>query len=125
MKNRIQRGLLVLLAILLSLFAPVSTYAEVERFIDKFAANNIMFYDPDACGPDDCSQMTEGAYDGDGSDVTWIGDSISEMSKDVIKQKIPKVDLHAKVSKHFWLDASDSAGGDSGLKSIDFCVRHK
>lgn len=123
MKNRIQRGLLVLLAILLSLFAPVSTYAKVEDYIDKFAANNIMFYDPDACGPEDCSQMTAGAYDGDGSDVTWIGDSISEMSKDVIKQKIPQVDLHAKVSKHFWLDASDSAGGDSGLTILESLSR--
>ena len=63
--------------------------------------------------------MTAGAYDGDGSDVTWIGDSISEMSKDVIKQKIPQVDLHAKVSKHFWMDASDSAGGDSGLTILE------
>lgn len=119
MKNRIQRGLLVLLAIFVSLFAPMSTYAKVEDYIDKFAANNIMFYDPDACGPEDCSQMTDGAYDGDGSDVTWIGDSISEMSKDVIKQKIPQVDLHAKVSKHFWMDASDSAGGDSGLTILE------
>lgn len=123
MKNRIQRGLLVLLAIFVSLFAPMSTYAKVEDYIDKFAANNIMFYDPDACGPEDCSQMTAGAYDGDGSDVTWIGDSISEMSKDVIKQKIPKVDLHAKVSKHFWLDASDSAGGDSGLTILESLSR--
>ena len=108
-----------MLAIFVSLFAPMSTYAKVEDYIDKFAANNIMFYDPDACGPEDCSQMAAGAYSGDGSDVTWIGDSISEMSKDVIKQKIPQVDLHAKVSKHFWMDASDSAGGDSGLTILE------
>ena len=56
-----------------------------------------------------------GAYSGDGSDVTWIGDSISAMSDAEIKAKLPNADIYSKGSKHFWMDASDSAGGQSGI----------
>ena len=42
---------MVALAIIIT-FPLDTTYAAVENFIDKFAANNIMFYDPDACEGD-------------------------------------------------------------------------
>ncbi|MBR0482967.1 C39 family peptidase [Candidatus Saccharibacteria bacterium] len=37
------------LAIAMVLFMPIPVHADVEDFIDKFAANNIMFYNPDEC----------------------------------------------------------------------------
>lgn len=56
----------------------------------------------------------------DGSNVTWIGDSISEMSKDIIKDesKLPNVDLYAEVGKH-WAMNSSGQGGDGGLKILE------
>lgn len=119
LKDRLKRVSLVLLAVFLVVIAPLKTYAAVDDFIDKFAANNIMFYDPEACGPEDCTKTTEGEYTGDGSDVTWIGDSISYMSTSVIKEKIPQVDIYAQSSKHFWMDASSTAGGESGLTILE------
>lgn len=50
-KKIIKSALLVALAIIIT-FPLDTTYAAVENFIDKFAANNIMFYDPDACEGD-------------------------------------------------------------------------
>ena len=49
----------------------------------------------------------------DGSDVTWIGDSITDMAKNEISSKLPKADVHAQVSKS-WSHEYDS-GNTSGL----------
>lgn len=49
----------------------------------------------------------------DGSDVTWIGDSITDMAKDEILSKMPKTDVHAQVSKS-WSHVYTS-GNTSGL----------
>ena len=49
----------------------------------------------------------------DGSNVTWIGDSITDMAKDEILSKMPKTDIHAQVSKS-WSHAHTS-GNTSGL----------
>lgn len=53
----------------------------------------------------------------DGSNVTWIGDSISEMSRDEILRKMPQADVHAAVSKSWTRDNGDctNCGGKSGL----------
>ena len=50
----------------------------------------------------------------DGSDVTWIGDSITDMAKNEILNKMPKADVHAQVSKSW---SHDYSGGSnkSGL----------
>ncbi len=113
-----KRAITFSLAILMAASTPISSYAAVDDFIDKFAANNIMFYDPDECS-DQCTKTNAGEYSGDGSDITWIGDSISNMSESIIKEKVPKADLHTQVSKHFWMDASSSAGGDSGTTILE------
>lgn len=60
----------------------INAYAAVDDFLDKFAANNIMFYDPDDCVTD-CRIECVGS---NGSDVTVIGDSILE--DNITKQKL-------------------------------------
>lgn len=47
--NFFKSGVLVLAAMIVALPLNTVTFAAVEDFIDKFAANNIMFYDPDSC----------------------------------------------------------------------------
>ena len=52
----------------------------------------------------------------DGSNVTIIGDSITEMSKNDILKLLPEADIHSEGSKHFKMDAS--IGGTSGINIL-------
>ncbi len=47
MKNKLKQILLISCALIIA--TPVSSFAAVDDFIDRFAANNIMFYNPDEC----------------------------------------------------------------------------
>ena len=60
----------------------------------------------------------------DGSDVTWIGDSITVMTKEKILEKMPKADIYAEVSKSFSHDYGDChyCGGKSGLTILQGLV---
>lgn len=60
-----------------------------------------------------------GAYSGNGSDVTWIGDSISYMSDSQIKAVLPNADIYSQGSKHFAMDAAEGNGGKSGLTILE------
>ena len=73
-----------------SLIHPIMASAKVDDYIDKFAANNIMFYDPDACAGD-CRVACVGS---NGSDITVIGDSIlaDEATKAKLKDKLSGLD---------------------------------
>lgn len=51
----------------------------------------------------------------DGTDITLIGDSITDGARSYFEEKLPGVDIYAKVSKHFYMDAADAYGGDSGI----------
>lgn len=59
---------LFILAFLLAIAPSTASYAAVEDFIDEFAANNIMFYNPEE---HDCSQAR-------GGDGTIYGETIGE-----------------------------------------------
>ena len=48
-KNFTFRFFCILLALTLTQLNTPRTFAAVEDFLDKFAANNIMFYNPDEC----------------------------------------------------------------------------
>ena len=65
----------------------INAYAAIDDFLDKFAANNIMFYDPDDCVTD-CRIECVGS---NGSDVTVIGDSILE--DNITKQKLKNLQI--------------------------------
>ena len=60
----------------------VATYAEPREYLDLFAANDIIFYDPDGC--ENNNKCEEKAVSG--SDLTVIGDSI--LADSVTKQKM-------------------------------------
>ena len=104
--------------------------SEADR--EKFAQNNIIFYDPDG-GSDDCN------YDGGtcsgpaGNQITWIGDSYSVEALSIIHEKLSGVDLgvenagntyspysYTQYGKHMdWISnpsaTSDATGGPSGM----------
>lgn len=83
--------------------------------LDKWAANNIMFYDPDECedkGTQTCTAKPEG------KDITWIGDSYTEGSKEKIKDKMSGVDIHSMGSKQFGKGTDDNKGGLTILKEL-------
>lgn len=62
-----------------------SALALNDSLLDKFAANNIMFYDPEECTTD-CRVECVGS---DGSDITVIGDSLlaDQTTKKMLKDK--------------------------------------
>ena len=49
--KRLFRIFAVILAFACTLYLPFKTFALDDEMLDKFAANNIMFYDPDGCSP--------------------------------------------------------------------------
>lgn len=110
----LKRVFIVLVSALISVAAPLSTYALTESQLDFYAQNNILFYDPSATNCD------IGGLDG--NKVTLIGDSISVGAESEFKKQIPGIDLSAKtydgteykmieVSKHFSANAGTNYGG--------------
>lgn len=79
----------VLTAIIFSQINVVSTFAATDDFIDKFAANNIMFYNPDECSTE---RDNSDCIESDGSNLSVVGDSISEGIKNYMTQKFEKLD---------------------------------
>lgn len=85
----LQKTLSVFFAVLLTFFAPLSTYALSSSQMEMYSQNNILYYDPDA--GNDCAVERP-----NGNNVTWIGDSYSvgaEYISDLITNKLPGVDL--------------------------------
>ena len=83
--------------------------------LDKWAANNIMFYDPDECedkGTQTCSAKPEG------KDITWIGDSYTEGAKSLIKKKMTGIEIHSQSSKVFGQGESSNKGGLKILEEL-------
>ena len=60
-----------------------------------------------------------------GDSVTWIGDSYSVGAESEIKSRLPGVDLRAKVSKHFEMDAGEDVGGLSGISILKEIVNNE
>lgn len=120
---RAKRALFVALCYALAITLCFSTSiatALSEENLEKFAANNIMFYDPDPC--DD-----KGGFSGD--KLTYIGDSLSFSVKDALKTKFKNVDIDDKdidgttyhmvqVSKHFAMDSGDNHAGLTIAKKL-------
>lgn len=82
-------------------------YAITDDVLDKFAANNIMFYDPDSCETDD----TEGCISSDGGNLTVIGDSISAGIQSYMKEKFTKLtdDSYDGVVGRTWSEGLEKA----------------
>ena len=72
----------------------ITPVSQVFALNDFYSSNDILFYDSNANG---CPRSTII----DGSNVTIIGDSITEGSKTQILNKLPKADIYSKVSRHF------------------------
>lgn len=83
-----------------SLVCGQMVYAITDDLLDKYAANNIMFYDPDSCATDD----TEGCISSDGSNLTVVGDSMAVRLKDSMKEKFAKLadDSYDALSGRTW-----------------------
>ena len=95
-------------------FIPPAASALSEATREKFAQNNIVFYDPEGEeGKSHC--VTLGSSLPVGENITWIGDSYTVGAQSIIEEKFVGVDIHAQASKHFSMDAGESAGGESGL----------
>lgn len=54
----------------------------------------------------------------DGNKITIIGDSITEGSKSSLTTKMPGIDIHSQVSKHFQNDAGSNISGINILKDL-------
>lgn len=72
-----------------------------EEFLDMFAQNDIMFYDPDAC-----QQCAVSCVATDGKDITVIGDSIlaDPLTKEKLMAKLPGIeeDQYDADPSRFW-----------------------
>ena len=66
------------------------------------------------CGGEGGGSSSGSSSSGDGSDVTIIGDSITNESKDVILKKLPNADIHAQHCKTVGYTFSQPCGGYSG-----------
>ena len=65
------------------------------------------------------TQGTSGVTITDGSNLTWIGDSLTAIYESTLKDMLSAVDIYAKSSKHFKMDAAESAGGESGMTILN------
>ena len=102
-----RRARLILVGILtlLTAFLPAPvTRALSDATWDFFSANGIYYYDPEG-GSAECTTHTNG------SNITIIGDSITEGSKDAILALLPEADIHSQVSKRF------GSGSDEAMSS--------
>ncbi len=90
-KKRLMRIVYILTASILTLSGTVTTYAADRDFLDKFAANNIMFYDPEECEDE---RDNSDCISSDGSNLTVIGDSIAEGIKTYMAENFEKLDLN-------------------------------
>ena len=103
----VRRARLILVGILtlLTAFLPAPvTRALNDATWDFFSANGIYYYDPEG-GSAECTTHTNG------SNITIIGDSITEGSKDAILALLPEADIHSQVSKRF------GSGSDEAMSS--------
>ena len=103
----VRRARLILASILtlLTAFLPAPvTRALSDATWDFFSANGIYYYDPEG-GSAECTTHTNG------SNITIIGDSITEGSKDAILALLPEADIHSQVSKRF------GSGSDEAMSS--------
>lgn len=99
------RLILVGILTLLTAFLPAPvTRALSDATWDFFSANGIYYYDPEG-GSEECTTHTNG------SNITIIGDSITEGSKDAILALLPEADIHSQVSKRF------GSGSDEAMSS--------
>ncbi len=90
--HRIMRKILVLSILLASfLITEQTTYALSTQDANKFYQNNILFYDPSL----NCSQRSTTA-NSTGDDVYMIGDSITYLSQDKIKELLPNITINAQ-----------------------------
>ena len=108
-------------------FTPSVASAIDEDVLDKFAANNIMFYDPEE---ENCK--SRGAPSG----ITYIGDSLSESVLTMINERIDNVDTEEKEyggetyvlvrsNKSMTRDRSDNPhGGHSGLTLLEALAKN-
>ena len=103
----VRRARLILVGTLtlLTAFLPAPvTRALSDATWDFFSANGIYYYDPEG-GSAECTTHTNG------SNITIIGDSITEGSKDAILALLPEADIHSQVSKRF------GSGSDEAMSS--------
>lgn len=88
---------------------------------DFFNANGIYYYNPDGSN-EECTTHT------DGSNITIIGDSITEGSKNAILALLPQADIHSQVSKTFGngsdepMSSSNQSENPSGISIAKYLI---
>lgn len=107
--NFFVRSACLFLCLLLASSSTIYVYAKDQDFLDKFAANNIMFYNPDECKTE---RDNSDCISSDGSNLSVIGDSISEGIKTNMTKNFEKLSLDN-------YDAVVGRAWDAGLKKAE------
>lgn len=107
----LDRVLVVLIAAI-AMFYPMPVAALSQKLLDRFAQNNILFYNPE----DNNCTVSNTMGNSDGSDVSMFGDSISAMSMNAIKKALPKISLDAISGT--WFNKDDDTYGKSGVSRV-------
>ena len=118
----IPRTVAFLAAILVLSNTCITTVAALSSTtLDFFNQNGIYYYNPDGSSSTCTTYST-------GSNVTIIGDSITEGSKSAISERLPQATIYSQVSKTFG-NADDSAespnntsGNPSGISIIKYLL---
>ncbi len=105
------RGLFIFISASVLALSP-SVFAIDDTTLKFNALNNIIFY---AAGNNDSNRQCSPSGTPSGNQITWIGDSYTVGAQSIIENKLPGVDIHAKVSKFVSADKPENSGGESGL----------
>ncbi|MDO4746948.1 MAG: hypothetical protein Q4A70_01205 [Candidatus Saccharibacteria bacterium] len=98
MRFFVKRLVLVVLAILLTVLPTGGVFALSNSLMDLYSQNEIMFYEPDACKNPTPGKICTAVS---GSDITWIGDSLTALrfqdssgkgAEAALKERFPGVD---------------------------------
>ncbi len=76
------------------------------------------FYDKYSGNGTSVSSTSSALGSSTGGNVTMIGDSITNMSTNAIKSRLPDIDIHSQGSKHMFMQGTPTTGGDSGAKIL-------
>ena len=102
-------------AVFVAFYPALPAFAKLtDELLDKYSANNIMFYDPTE---ENCTYASHSG-NSDGSDVYMIGDSITFLSQSKIKEKLPNITINAQSSIYFSHNEPGLVSGVDRIKEM-------
>jgi hypothetical protein len=90
--------------------------------LDRRREHARAFYDEYSGNGTSVSSTSSALGSGTGGNVTMIGDSITNMSTNSIKERLPDIDIRSQGSKHMFMEGGPSNGGPSGKSILDEIV---